>query len=123
MLLGKKVLDYNQKEVLEAFGMVKEYLKITGNILNLGGYRVKYIDYHIVREIEGELWGFEDELVYVGKTYSGDKEIGDTYMGMHEKQFNVSEVHGFLKQIDKKDLERIIVGVCASRALRKERNI
>ena len=123
MILGKEVEKYNNEEVVKVFGMVKEYLKNTKETLKLGGYTVKYIDYHVVRETEDELFGFEDELVYVGKRYSGDKEICDTYMGMNERQFNISQMHDFLKQIDKKDLESIIVGVCASRALKKERNV
>lgn len=121
MLLGKKVEDYNDKEVIEAFSMIKEYLKNSGEILNLGGHRVKYIDYHVVSETEDMIMGFEDELVYVGTTYSGGVEIGETYMGMHERDFSIPNMKGFLKQIDEKDLQVIIISVCASRALRKSR--
>lgn len=117
MVLRKKVEEYSDAEVVRVFYMVKEYLKVSGEILELGGHRVKYMDYHVVCEREGELMGFEDELVYVGDSYSGDKKLGEVYMGMHEKEFTIPNMRGFLRQIDSKKLERIIVSVCASRAL------
>lgn len=117
MLIKKKVEDYTNAESEEVFSHLKEYLKRSGEVLEVGGRKVKYIDYLIVREIEDQLYGFEDELVFVCETWSGNKRLDDTYLGMHERTLTSNAKKNFLREIEPKTLERIIVGQLASKAL------
>ena len=108
----------NDSDIVELFYDVKEYLKRSGEILDLKGYRVKYIDYHVVREVSGEPMGFQDELVYVGKSYSNEG-VSDIYMGMNERGFNVKDMRKLLENIECDKLERILVSLSASEVLTK----
>lgn len=117
MLINKKVEDYTNAEAEEVFSHLKDYLKHSGETLDLGGRRIKYIDYLVVREIGDELYGFEDELVFVCETWSGDERLDDTYIGMHERELTSNAKKSFLKEIEPKTLEKIIFGQLASKAL------
>lgn len=114
------IISMTDYEIVDLFYAVKEYLKRSGEVLELNGYRVKYIDFHVVREVQGEQFGFQNELVYVGKSYSDDK-VEDVYMGMNEKSFIVSDMRKFLENIKVEILERIVVSLTASTVLGKNK--
>ena len=119
MLIGKTVEEYSNAEAEEVFSHLKNYLKHSGETLDIGGRRVKYIDCLVVREIEGQAYGFEDELVYVCETWSGNKKLDDTYLGMHERELTAKAKRKLLSEIEPKTLEKIILTQLASKVLYK----
>lgn len=122
MITDKNIADYTNEEVLRVFDMVKSHLKRSDKVLKLNGYKVKYIDYHIVRETEEGHMGYEDEIVYIAECFEDGKKVEDSYLGMNEKEFTVVNMRNFLSNIDRDELNSIILGNAFYSVKRKERD-
>lgn len=116
-MIKKEVSEYNDIEIVKAFNAVRDYLRGYKEDLIVNGRTVRYIDYYIVRQIGEELFGFQDELVYVGKAYKDDKYIGEHYIGVRDKELNIIEMKYFLEGIDKDKLHEILAVDSANKAL------
>lgn len=119
---GKTVSDYTDLDVVKVFEMLKRYLKVSKDIMEIDGYRVKYVDYHIVSEEEGILKGFEDELVYVAECFKDGVKVEDKYIGMGERGLSIQGRRSILKGVSIDTLNSIILGSTLSGLKKKERN-
>lgn len=109
-----KYLKYDS--ILDPYSEEKRLFTLTS------GHSIQYVDHLVMSEVDGELFGFQDEIVYVGRTYPEGKK---TFLGCEWAKSLDAQIT-IVRNLRQCDLATAILSVMTHNATsfqRKERNV
>lgn len=124
-LLDKEPRNFTFDEAYKFTDLLFQYLKHDGvsdpysedkrSVRLTSGHIIQHVNYLQITEFEGKPIGFQDEIVYVGRSVPENDKV---FMGMNWKDDPVNRAN-IIRLISKDDLNTIFLSVSAHIALSK----